>query len=356
MEDKNRLVIEGLTKFFGQNRILSDISFEVAEGEFCVLLGPSGSGKSVLLRMIAGLEKPSSGKIFMDGLDVTDVPPGKRDIAMVFQNYAIYPHMTVFDNIAFPLWVRKMPADEIRNRVHEVASLLQLNRFLERKPAELSGGQRQRVAMGRAIVRKPKIFLFDEPLSNLDAKLRGSMRIEMMLLHRKLQATTVYVTHDQVEAMTMADTIAVLEGGVIQQIDSPENIYNRPANLTVAEFIGNPPMNFIKGILNHDSEGTVVFTSNSFNFKRKVELELEGEVVAGIRPEHISIDSTGKWQGIVTFVENVGSDKFVHAELLEGPKFIIRTTPELDPKIGETVPLLIDETRISIFWQDKRII
>ncbi len=355
LDDRKRLLVQGLTKRFGKNRALSNIDLEVSKGELCVLLGPSGCGKSTLLRIIAGLESPSAGKIYIEGRDVTDLPPGKRDVAMVFQNYAIYPHMTVFENIAFPLRVRKSPKEEIVAKVHEAASLLQLDRLLERKPAQLSGGERQRVAMGRAIVRQPTIFLFDEPLSNLDAKLRANMRIEISQLHRRLGATTVYVTHDQVEAMTMADTVVVLDAGIVQQIGPPDEIYKHPANLMVAEFVGTPAMNFVSGRLARSSDGTVLFSAGSLTFPIS-DCNIEGEAVAGIRPEHASIDPDGKVMGSVKFIEDIGSDKFVHVELAPTDEMVVRLSQSQNVKIGRTVRLLVDLSKINVFWQGKRIL
>ncbi len=354
-EQPKRLVVRGVNKYFGETRALSDIALEVGEGEFCVLLGPSGCGKSTLLRIIAGLETPSTGKIFIDGKDVTDLHPGKRDISMVFQTYAIYPHMTVFENMAFPLSLRKLPKMEIRQRVNEVASLLRVNELLDRKPAQLSGGERQRVAMGRAIVRKPKLFLFDEPLSNLDAKLRADMRVEIMSLHQKLRATTLYVTHDQIEAMTMADTLVVLNEGIVQQIDRPQTVYRYPANLMVAEFIGDPPMNLIAGILSRSAAtgAAASFNSQSLSFSIP-HCGLEGEAVIGIRPEHALIDPNGKWVGKVEFVENTGSDKFVHVVLTAGEKIVVRASDRQQVRIGQWVRLSIDQTRLSLFWQGVR--
>jgi ABC-type sugar transport system ATPase subunit len=354
LPNSKRLVVKGITKCFGKNNALSDVTLKVSEGEFCVLLGPSGCGKSTLLRIIAGLESPTAGKVFIDGSNVTDLPPGKRDVAMVFQNYAIYPHMTVFDNIAFPLRVRRSPQKEIVARVNEVACLLQLEEFLERKPAQLSGGERQRVAMGRAIVRKPRIFLFDEPLSNLDAKLRVNMRIEISQLHRRLRATTVYVTHDQVEAMTMADTIVVLDAGIVQQMGPPENIYRYPANTMVAAFVGSPSMNFVPGKLARAPDGAVFFTSSSLSFPMP-EYEIEGEAVAGIRPEHASIDPEGRLMGEVKFIEDRGSDKFIYVELASRQQILVRLLPSQHVRIGQTLGLSINLSQVHVFWQGNRI-
>ncbi len=352
----DRLIVQGVFKYFGKTRALSDVNLKVSEGELCVLLGPSGCGKSTLLRIIAGLESASAGRILIDREDVTDVPPGKRDIAMVFQNYALYPHMTVFENIAFPLRVRKHPKNEIDPRVREVASLLQLEQLLERKPTQLSGGQRQRVAMGRAIVRRPRVFLFDEPLSNLDTQLRANMRIEISLLHRKLRATTIYVTHDQVEAMTMADTLAVFDQGVLRQIDSPARVYHQPADLMVAQFVGTPPMNLVPGALKRSaSDGTLWFTSPSLRFPFP-QGTTEGDAVAGIRPEHVSLDPHGPWSGKVTFVEDTGSDKYVHVELARGQRIVVRPQGDQELRPGDTVRVSIDEAHLHLFVQGKRLL
>lgn len=348
-ERPKKVVIKGVSKYFAKNRVLSDVDLEVFRGEFCVLLGPSGCGKSTLLRIIAGLERASRGKIFIDGRDVTDVPPGRRDVAMVFQNYAIYPHMTVFDNIAFPLKIRKLPKEEIRTRVSETAAMLQLDNLLERKPAQLSGGQRQRVAMGRAIVRNPAVFLFDEPLSNLDAKLRVAMRMEIAQLHRRLGATMIYVTHDQVEAMTLADRIAVIDSGIIRQIDTPEGLYHRPADLMVAGFLGVPSMNLIRGDLHAGpDERTMRFTAGSTEIlvERR---HKEGPAVAGIRPEHIIIHPEGKVRGVVEFIEDTGSDRYCHVRPAGGDILVVRAPQDASIRTRDEVHLIIDESRVHLF-------
>jgi ABC-type sugar transport system ATPase subunit len=348
-QDEARVILEGVSKYFGKTRALWKIDLDVKSGEFCVLLGPSGCGKSTLLRVIAGLEAPSEGRVFIRGRDVTDTPPGARDLAMVFQSYAIYPHMSVFDNIAFPLKVRRMPKEEIRTKVHEAAALLHLDGLLERKPYQLSGGQRQRVAMGRAIVRKPTAFLFDEPLSNLDARLRVSMRMEIADLHRKLGSTTIYVTHDQVEAMTLADRIVVLDDGVIQQIDSPQGLYNRPANVMVAQFIGAPSMNLIRGLLaRHPSDGRAVFRSPSMEIDLPTS-EIDGAVTLGVRPEHISVQSPGTCSGRVEFVEDTGADRYAHVRLDPEGKLLVRLPPELSVRTGDSLDLSFDRARVHIF-------
>jgi len=243
------LTVHDLTKKYGGKTVLDKVSFTVDKGEFCILLGPSGCGKSTILRIIAGLEQQDGGEIHIEGRDVAQLTPAQRDVAMVFQSYALYPHMNVFENLAFPLKINKTPHREIAGKVQEAARLLSIEELLRRKPRELSGGQRQRVAIGRAIVRNPRLFLFDEPLSNLDAKLRAGMRVELAKLHRRLQTTMLYVTHDQVEAMTLGSKIVILENGLVRQIGTPDEVYDLPANLFVAGFIGSPAINFIEGSL-----------------------------------------------------------------------------------------------------------
>ncbi len=313
-----------------------DFNIEITDREFVVFVGPSGCGKSTTLRMIAGLEEISAGKIFIGEKRVNDVPPKDRDIAMVFQNYALYPHMSVFENMAFGLKLRKFPRAEIQKRVNEAAAILGLEQLLERKPKALSGGQRQRVAVGRAIVRQPKVFLFDEPLSNLDAKMRVQMRTEIIKLHQKLQATMIYVTHDQVEAMTMGTRIVVMDAvlnpetglkeGVIQQIDAPLKLYNEPANLFVAGFLGSPPMNFLKGTLRAEG-GQMVFKESKGG---AVELKLGArpaaeayagkEVTLGIRPESCELVEPGKplpensFQAVVDIVEPMGAETYIYLQ------------------------------------------
>jgi ABC-type sugar transport system ATPase subunit len=344
----NRVVIRGVSKRFGKTQALSGIDLDVPAGEFCVLLGPSGCGKSTLLRILAGLESATTGTIFINGTDVTHESPGDRDVAMVFQNYAIYPHMDVFHNIAFPLKLRKVPKHEIRPRVHAAAKLLQLDELLHRKPFQLSGGQRQRVAMGRAIVRKPTVFLFDEPLSNLDARLRSEMRVEIAQLHRKLGATMIYVTHDQVEAMTLADRIVVISNGRIQQIDTPEGLYNFPANIMVAGFIGTPPMNVLQGRVSSVDGQRSVFRSEGLEVNLP-ECGCSGEAVAGIRPEHVKIDPDGEFSGTIEFIEDTGSDRYAHARLAGGEKMVLRVSPQVSLNTGDNAPLSIDEARVHVF-------
>jgi multiple sugar transport system ATP-binding protein len=279
-----KIVLDGVTKTFGNEVIaVDDVSLEIGDGEFMVLVGPSGCGKSTILRILAGLEDVTAGEVYIGDRQVTDLPPKERDIAMVFQNYALYPHMSVEQNIGFGLRLSKTPKTELRQRVHEVAKILGLEPLLHRKPAELSGGQRQRVAMGRAMVREPQGFLMDEPLSNLDAKLRVQMRAELARLHDRLNTTTVYVTHDQVEAMTLGERVAVLRDGVLQQVDTPQNLYRHPANLFVAAFIGSPPMNLIEATV---GPGTLSFAGFELPIANGVDLSAfeGGTVILGIRP------------------------------------------------------------------------
>ncbi|MEW9920126.1 ABC transporter ATP-binding protein [Marimonas sp. MJW-29] len=286
-----RITLDKVTKSFGEVEVIPPLDLTIEDGEFTVFVGPSGCGKSTLLRLIAGLEDVTSGQIRIDGNDATNVPPAKRGLAMVFQSYALYPHMSVRKNIAFPLRMAKMAQSEIDRRVEAAASVLNLTDYLDRRPGQLSGGQRQRVAIGRAIVREPAAFLFDEPLSNLDAALRVGMRLEISELHERLQTTMIYVTHDQVEAMTMADKIVVLRAGHIEQVGSPLELYREPRNLFVAGFIGSPRMNFIEGD----------------------EAAKHGAHTIGIRPEHIDVSADkGLWSGKVSVSEHLGSDTFFH--------------------------------------------
>ncbi|WP_299614637.1 ABC transporter ATP-binding protein [uncultured Tateyamaria sp.] len=286
-----RIVLEDVTKSFGESQVIPPLNLTIEDGEFAVFVGPSGCGKSTLLRLIAGLEDTTSGKIVIDNEDATQVPPSKRGLAMVFQSYALYPHMSVRKNIAFPLRMAKMSQSEIDKKVEGAAKILNLADYLEQKPGQLSGGQRQRVAIGRAIVREPAAFLFDEPLSNLDAALRVGMRLEISELHNRLSTTMIYVTHDQVEAMTMADKIVVLRAGNIEQVGSPLDLYHTPRNIFVAGFIGSPKMNIISG----------------------PEADKLGATSVGFRPEHTDVSKTeGMWKGRVGVAEHLGSDTFIH--------------------------------------------
>ena len=304
---------QGVQKSFGSVNVLKGIDIDIKSGEFVVLVGPSGCGKSTLLRCLAGLESPTSGHILIDDVEVNNLEPRERDVAMVFQSYALYPHMTVAENMGFALKLRKRPPGEIKDAVNDVAKMLDLTDLLERRPGELSGGQRQRVAMGRAVVRRPKVFLFDEPLSNLDASLRSQLRIELKRLHQELGTTMIYVTHDQVEAMTLADRIAVLEGGVLQQFDTPAEIYSNPTNRFVAGFIGTPAMCFLEAI--------------------------EPGAVLGVRPTEVQIGN-GEYSATVVLVEPMGSESFVHLEI--GPERLVARVTKA-PSVGSVVAIAIGE-------------
>ena len=310
---------ENINKFYGDIQVLNNINLDVEDGEFLVLVGPSGCGKSTTLRMVAGLEDPTDGQLFIGDKVVNEIEPSKRDIAMVFQNYALYPHMSVFENMSFGLKIRKLDSAEITKRVKEAADILQIDDLLLRRPKELSGGQRQRVALGRCIVRNPKVFLSDEPLSNLDAKLRAEMRVEIKKLHQILKTTMMYVTHDQTEAMTMGSRIAVINKGVIEQLDTPDRIYRHPVNKFVAGFIGSPQMNFIEGNVS-SSDGILHFASG------KIDLDLSGhnfntipsKVILGIRPENISLktsenkSSNNIIKAVVDLIEPLGAVSLLH--------------------------------------------
>lgn len=339
----NALELKNITKAFGTNKILNDISLDVNPGEFLVLVGPSGCGKSTLLRSIAGLETLSSGDVFINGKNKTKEEPQNRDIAMVFQSYALYPHMNVFENMAFSLRIQKLSESEINSRVNEIAELLKITNLLDRKPKALSGGQRQRVSLGRALVRRAPIILFDEPLSNLDAHLRNQMRVEIKKIHEHLKSTIVYVTHDQTEAMTMGDRIAVLNKGKIEQIDTPFNVYQHPKNLFVANFIGTPEMNFLKGsIKNNNFEHT--------NFNLKVEAKInDGEYILGIRPELFSLSEadTGL-KGTTTFYENLGPNGLLHVDI-GGETVKLFTSGQYIPQLNHHVFLKVDQTKMAIF-------
>ncbi|MEO5906843.1 MAG: sn-glycerol-3-phosphate ABC transporter ATP-binding protein UgpC [Saprospiraceae bacterium] len=349
------VLVKNLFKRYADITVVSDISLDIKDKEFVVLVGPSGCGKSTTLRMIAGLEEISSGELYIGNKLVNNIAPKDRDIAMVFQNYALYPHMTVYQNMAFGLKLKGTPANEIQKRVEEAANIVGLTQYLKRKPGTLSGGQRQRVALGRAIVRNPKVFLFDEPLSNLDAKLRVQMRLEITRLQRTLGVTTIYVTHDQTEAMTMADRIAVLKDGVLQQFDTPMNTYNHPANLFVAGFIGSPAMNLIHG----QADLSNVFTDTSGEFK----IDLAGYLPAkqstnkltiGIRPEDIhgdnnlNIPSYYPMQIKVDVVEPMGSDSYLYFTIGNN-NLIARIRPETTPTAGFSTTLFIDRSRLHFF-------
>ncbi len=324
-----RIVLENVTKSFGDTQVIPPLDLTIEDGEFAVFVGPSGCGKSTLLRLIAGLEDTTSGKVIIDDEDVTEVSPSKRGLAMVFQTYALYPHMTVRKNIAFPMRMAGMSEAEQNERIEAAAASLNLTDYLDRKPGQLSGGQRQRVAIGRAIVRDPSAFLFDEPLSNLDAALRVGMRLEITEMHERMKTTMIYVTHDQVEAMTMANKIVVLQAGVIEQVGSPLELYHRPRNKFVAGFIGSPKMNLIEGS----------------------EAKKHNAETIGIRPEHVEISTTnGMWQGTVGVAEHLGSDTFIHVHGIEGcDPMTVRAAGNVDVKHGDTIHLTPDIAQIHKF-------
>ena len=326
--------INTINKYYGDVHVIKDISLDIKSQSFTVLVGPSGCGKSTMLRMIAGLEDINSGTISIDGQVVNDLPPKQRNIAMVFQSYALYPHMTVFDNMAFGLKLEKRSKDEINERVQEAARILQIEDYLQRKPKQLSGGQRQRVAIGRAITRKPKVFLFDEPLSNLDAALRVQMRVELAKLHDQLNATMIYVTHDQTEAMTLADDIVVLDEGIVSQNGSPLELYNYPNNLFVGGFIGSPKMNFISTIISSktsDITEVEILGSSKIKVPKTSAEASEGDTVQlGIRPEHLLVnqDSDAMWEGKV---------------------FVVETDGDSNIQVGDTVKVGFEASRCHIF-------
>ncbi|WP_273369240.1 ABC transporter ATP-binding protein [Corynebacterium massiliense] len=330
---------------------INNMSLDINDGEFVAIVGPSGSGKSTTLRMVAGLEKLTAGEIYIDDQPASRMAPSKRDVAMVFQSYALYPHMTVAENMAFALRMQKVPKAQQQKRVQEAARLLDLEPYLDRLPKALSGGQRQRVAMGRAIVRDPKVFLMDEPLSNLDAKLRVSTRSEISQLQRRLNTTMLYVTHDQTEAMTMADRIAVLEGGNMQQVGTPEELYQHPANAFVGAFIGTPSMNMVRGSIQSND---MVAGSLRLPLPALVEEPHSDAVIIGIRPENIELvgESEGDARGRVILVENYGSDKYVHIEiegLEDAGHFMARTLNTNPVREGDTVNLRFERERIHLF-------
>ncbi|WP_043656599.1 ABC transporter ATP-binding protein [Nocardia thailandica] len=346
-----RLQIEAVSKRFGSAVAVHEVSLDIADGEFMVLLGPSGCGKSTLLRMIAGLEQPSAGRILLDGRDITDTPPQHRDLAMVFQSYALYPHLSVARNIGFPLRARRTSRDEIARRVGDVAATLELSALLDRKPVALSGGQRQRVALARAMVRDPGAFLMDEPLSNLDAKLRSATRAELIALHRRLGATFLYVTHDQVEATTMATRIALLNDGRIEQLGTPEELYDRPRSTFVAGFLGAPPMNLLPATVTH-RDGALRLVADGIDAPLGIAAPVDADdqpVIAGIRPERLRIDATAtEVRATVGMVENLGSEELVHLEAGE-TRLCARAPRPAGVRTGEDIALRVDPDDIHLF-------
>jgi multiple sugar transport system ATP-binding protein len=355
-----RVTLENITKIFdGDVVAVSNFGLDIADGEFMVIVGPSGCGKTTTLRMIAGLEKPTSGKVYIADTLVNDVPPKDRDIAMVFQNYALYPHMTVYRNMAFALKMRKVPGPEIDKCVSDTAKLLGIEHLLNRKPKALSGGQRQRVALGRAIVRNPKAFLFDEPLSNLDAQLRVSTRAELKALHNKLQATSIYVTHDQAEAMTLGDRVCVMRDGTAQQVGVPMEVYDKPVNRFVAGFIGTPAMNFFAGRVNSIND-TVCFAlgEDTIGLPQRLTAVLanyrDKKIVLGVRPEHLSLHPlSGQTDNIISAtvnaVEHLGTRTDVHLTSKAGVGFVASIGTHLRPRPGEATKIYIDLQKIHMF-------
>jgi sn-glycerol 3-phosphate transport system ATP-binding protein/multiple sugar transport system ATP-binding protein len=351
------LELSGVTKRFGDNTIVQGIDLVANPGEFIVLVGASGCGKSTILRMIAGLETVTSGRISIAGRDVTDARPDQRDIAMVFQNYALYPHMSVAENMSFALSLTRTPKDEIRRRVADAARILGIEALLERKPKALSGGQRQRVAMGRAIVREPSVFLFDEPLSNLDAKLRAQMRVELALLHRRLGKTTVYVTHDQVEAMTLADRIVILDRGVIQQVGTPNEVFNRPRNLFVAGFIGSPVMNMFEATVAAAAEVRLKASGTAVALPRPVDRPEGTPVVLGVRPQGLPLAGAGATLSMrVKVAEYLGTETVLTGVLADsGEPVISSINGDHSDLAGGEVGLAIDAQHLHLFDKASQI-
>ena len=341
--------LKNIEKSFGSNKVINKFDIKINDGEFIVLVGPSGCGKSTLLRMISGLETVDKGEIYLDNKIINNLIPSKREIAMVFQSYALYPHMSVFENMAFGLKMEKISKSEINQKVNNAAATLQIEDLLERKPKQLSGGQRQRVAIGRAITRSPKVFLFDEPLSNLDAALRSEMRVEISKLHKKMNSNIIYVTHDQVEAMTLADRIVVLNKGNIEQYGTPNEIYSNPNNIFVAEFIGSPKMNIIK--INKEQ----ISNSNSFHlFNNKItfnNLKFEDEIYIGIRPEDISFESNREIQFEVKIdlVENLGFEKIIYSKISNN-QIIIKSSKSINNK---SLKVSVLKEKVFLFDKDK---
>jgi multiple sugar transport system ATP-binding protein len=345
------LRLERVCKSFGDVTAVRDVTLETRPDEFLVLLGPSGCGKTTLLRMLAGLLEPTSGRVLLDGVDITHAPPKQRDVAMVFQSYALYPHMTVAKNIGFSLKLEKRPKREIAERVRKAAEMLQLEELLDRKPKELSGGQRQRVALGRAIVRRPRAFLMDEPLSNLDAKLRTATRAELTELHRQLGTTFVYVTHDQVEAMTMATKVVVMNAGVVEQVGSPDEVFDAPATTFVASFIGSPPMNLLPARVS-SADGHVGIDAVGVTLAGWAGAAEPRDVLIGVRPEHLRVatdrDVLPRFEGLVTSIENLGSEEVARVAVGDAT-VAVRGERPLALTAGRPVVLTCDAARICLF-------
>ena len=343
------LVLKNIRKTFNSLAVIPDLSLEIESGEFVALVGPSGCGKSTLLRSIAGLEEIDSGEIWIDGRQIDDLGPKDRNIAMVFQSYALYPHMTVRDNMGFNLRLAKRSPAEIEQRVAEAARMLDLEALLDRKPAQLSGGQRQRVAMGRAIVRRPKVFLFDEPLSNLDAKLRVAMRAEIKLLHQNVKTTSVYVTHDQIEAMTLADRLVVLNKGVIEQQGTPLELYSNPCNMFVAGFIGSPAMNFLPGQIVQDGEKIVARLAGGTSLPLDLSRDtLPQSVTLGLRPEHLTMQNNGALSGTITMTEPTGAQTLIYFDV-DGTLVTALVEGDVMLNVGDQFSCNVAPNRVHVF-------
>ena len=338
------LELQNITKIYPNGtKAVNETSLNIENGEFVVFVGPSGCGKSTLLRMIAGLEDITNGEISLDGNIINKIDPSERDVAMVFQNYALYPHMNVYKNLAYGLKNRGESKEKIDNKVKEVAELLEIKEYLQRKPAQLSGGQRQRVAMGRAIVRNPKVFLFDEPLSNLDAKLRGQVRIEIKKLQQSMNVTSVFVTHDQVEAMTLGDRLAVINNGVIEQLGTPIEVYEKPASRFVAEFIGSPQMNFINGTIKNN-----IFESKNFKLNKDLNID-NANVVLGFRAEDLNLKEEGDISLTIDIIEKLGSDSIIYGRDKEGRSICYKESGNTKLNIGDIIDASIDVDNIHFF-------
>ena len=341
----SQISLQNLKKSFGKTKVIHDLSIDVKDGELIVIVGPSGCGKSTLLRMVAGLEDANEGNILIDNKKVNELEPMERNIAMVFQNYALYPHMSVFDNMAYGLKIAKLPKDEIETRVQKAAEILELGELLQRKPNQLSGGQRQRVAMGRAIVRNPVAFLFDEPLSNLDAKLRVQMRLEIKKLQTQLKTTSLYVTHDQVEAMTLADRMIVMNQGNVEHIGTPLEVYTKPRTLFTAQFIGSPAMNILKGNCQNDK---VTFSNNA---SLPTNSKFKGSVNVGLRPEDFKLDQNGSIKLKVELVELIGANTLIHGKLDDSNEVLVASIAGVvkENTIGKNISLSFQNDKLHLF-------
>ena len=338
----SKIKLENLKKSFGKTEVIHDLSIDVKDGELIVIVGPSGCGKSTLLRMVAGLEDANEGNIIIDGKKVNELEPMERNIAMVFQNYALYPHMTVFNNMAYGLKNRGISKEEINHKVNDVAKLLEIDQLLSRKPSMLSGGQRQRVAMGRAIVRNPKIFLFDEPLSNLDAKLRNQMRLEIKKLQRQMGVTSVFVTHDQTEAMTLGDRIVVINNGVVEQLGTPKEIYSKPNTKFVAEFIGSPQMNLFNCKI---ESGVALIDNKKINLDKSINLE---DASIGVRPDDIQIIDNGQYSSVANLVEYLGSEMIIYSSIGD-QQFSCKLSSKIELKAGDNFNFNINPSIVHVF-------